>query len=107
MELPGHDHTTTEMSKVSRCLSEILPQPHDDEEEVIQRSETPETPDEDKVLMTRFMFKNIMAKALEDQKNLADVTSAEAVEMTFTKGVKHRSDMQTQPLHSSSMETEH
>ncbi len=58
-------------SKVSRRVSEILPHSH--EEEVIQRSETPETPDEDKVLMTRVMFKNIMAKSLEDRKNLADV----------------------------------
>ncbi len=91
------------MSKVSRCVSEILPQPHDDEEEVIQRSETPH---EDKVLMTRVMFKNIMAKALEDQKNLADVTSVEAIKVAFTKGVKHGSEMQIQPLHSSSMETE-
>ncbi len=55
--------------------------------------------------MTRVMFKNIMAKALEDQKNLADVTSTEATKVAYTKGVKHRSDMQTQLLHSSSMET--
>ncbi len=34
-----------------------------------------------------------MAKALEDQKNLADVTSAEAVKVVFTEGVKHRSEM--------------
>ncbi len=56
--------------------------------------------------MTRSMFKNIMAQALEDQKKLADVTSAEAVKAIFTKGVEHRSEMQTQLLHSSSMETE-
>ncbi len=52
------------------------------------------------------MFKNIIAKALEDLKNLADATSAQAVKVAFTEGVKHRSDMQIQPLHSSSMETE-
>ncbi len=46
-----------------------------------------------------------MAKALEDQKNLADVTNTEATKVAYTKGVKHRSDMQTQLLHSSSMET--
>ncbi len=84
----------------------FYPQPHDDEEEIIQGSEKPETLEEDMVLMTRVMFKNIMSKALEDQQNLADVTSAEAVKVSFMKGVKHRSDMQTHPLHSSSMETE-
>ncbi len=64
-ELPGHDNMTTVMSKVSCCVSEILPQPH--EEEVIQISDTPETPDEDKGSMTRVMFKNIMTKALVNQ----------------------------------------
>ncbi len=102
-ELLGHDHATTVMSKVSRCVFEILPQ---DEEEVIRGSETPETPEEEKVSMTRSMFKNIMAQALEDQKKLADVTSAEEVKAVFTKGVKHRSEMQTQAVHSSSMKTE-
>ncbi len=34
------------------------------------------------------------------------MTSAEAIKVAFTKGVKHGSEMQTQPLHSSSMETE-
>ncbi len=34
-----------------------------------------------------------MAKALEDHKNLADATSAEAVKVVFTEGVKHISDM--------------
>ncbi len=47
-----------------------------------------------------------MAKSLEDQKNLADVTSAEAIKATFTKGVKYRSEMQTQTIHSSPMDTE-
>ncbi len=47
-----------------------------------------------------------MVKALKDQKNLADVTSAEAIKVALMKGVKHISEMQTQPLHSSSMETE-
>ncbi len=33
------------------------------------------------------------------------MTSAEAINMAFTKVVKHGSNMQTQLLHSSSMET--
>ncbi len=56
--------------------------------------------------MTRVMFKNIMTKALEDQKSLADATSTEAIKVAFTEGVKHGSDMQAQTLHSSSMEPE-
>ncbi len=105
-ELPGHDHATTVMSKISCCVSEILPPTHIDEEEVVQRTETPETTDDDKVSMTRVMFKSIMTKAIEDQKTLANATSAEAVKVSFMKGVKHVSELPTQPLHSSSMEPE-
>ncbi len=47
-----------------------------------------------------------MAKVLEDQKNLVDATSAEAIKAAFTKGVKYRSEMQTQTIHSSPMDTE-
>ncbi len=58
-------------SKVSCHVSEILPQLHEDEEEVIPGSKTPETPEEEKLLMMRSMFKNIMAQALNYQKKLA------------------------------------
>ncbi len=33
-ELPGHDHASTMMSKVKPRMSDILPQPHENEEEV-------------------------------------------------------------------------
>ncbi len=55
------------MSKVAHHVSKMLPQPHDNEEEVRQRSEIPETPEDDKMSLTRVMFKDIMAKALEQQ----------------------------------------
>ncbi len=61
--------------------------------------------DEDKVSMTRVMFTSLMTRALEDQKNLADVTSTEAVKVVFNKGIKHRSERQTQPIHSSPIMT--
>ncbi len=32
-ELPGHDHASTMMSKVKHRLSELFPQPHENEEE--------------------------------------------------------------------------
>ncbi len=60
--------------------------------------------DEYKVSMIRAMFTSIMSKALEDQKNLADATCAEAVKVAFTEGIKHGSERQTQPIHSSPME---
>ncbi len=44
-----------------------------------------------------------MAKALEEQKNLADASSIEAVKAAFTEVVKHGSERQTQPTHSSTM----
>ncbi len=52
------------------------------------------------------MFTSLMTKYLEHQKNLADATSAQAVKVAFTKGVKHRSERQIQPIHSSPMELE-
>ncbi len=48
-ELPGHDPATTVMPKVTYRMSEILPQPHDDEEELRQRQDTLETQVDDKV----------------------------------------------------------
>ncbi len=89
------------MSKVSHRVAKIIPLSHEDKEEALQGSEIPDTLDEEKFSITRFKFKDIMVKVLEDQKNLADATSAEAIKAAFTKGVKHRSEMETQPLHSS------
>ncbi len=57
--------------------------------------------DEDKVSMTKLCL-----QAFEDQTNLADVTNAEAVKFAFTEGVKHGSEKQTHPIHSSHMELE-
>ncbi len=94
------------ISKVTHGVSEILHQPHDNEEDVRQRSEVPQTQDDDKVSMTRVMFKDIIAKAREEQKSLADANSQEAIKVAFTEGVKHASDLQTQPLHSLAMESE-
>ncbi len=47
-----------------------------------------------------------MSEALEDQKSLADATSAEAVKAAFTAGVQKGSELQMQPLHSSTLEQE-
>ncbi len=103
MELPSHDNAATVMLKVTHCLSKILHPLQTVEEEMVQRSETPVTPDDNNISMTRIMFKSIMTKTLEDQKNLADATSAE---VAFTEGVKKRSELQTQHLHSSTIEQE-
>ncbi len=43
------------------------------------------TPDDDKASVTRVIFKSIMTKALKEQKNLADVTSVEAVKVAFVE----------------------
>ncbi len=96
-ELPGHDlaATMTMMTKVKHCMSVI---PHENEEEIRQRH------DDDKVSMNRAMFTSLMAKALEDHTNLANATNGEAVKVAFTEGVKHGSERETQPIHSSPME---
>ncbi len=48
--LPGRGNARSAMSKVSRRVCEIMPLPHEDEEEVLQGSEIPETPEEEKFL---------------------------------------------------------
>ncbi len=53
----------------------MFPQPNENEEEARVRHKTPEHPDDENISMTPTMFKSIMAKALEDQKLLADKTS--------------------------------
>ncbi len=85
--LPAHGNARSTMSKVSHRVSEIMTLPHEDVEEAIQGSEIPETPEEEKFLMTRSKFKDIMTTALEDQ-------SAKAIKVVFTKGVKHGSEIQ-------------
>ncbi len=86
------------MSKVSHRVSEIMPLPHEDDEEALKGSEIPETAEEEKFLITRSKFKDKMTKVLEDQKNLVDAASAEGIKAAFTKGVKHGSEIQTQPM---------
>ncbi len=81
------------MPKVTDYVSEILHHLQTVEEEELQRAEIPVTPDDNKVCMTRVMFKNIMSKALEDQTILADATSAEAFKVAFTEGVKKGSEL--------------
>ncbi len=55
-QLPGHNSATTMMSKVKNHMSEIFPQTHENEEEVRRRHETPKTPDDENIHMTRSMF---------------------------------------------------
>ncbi len=59
------------------------------------------TPADDKVSMNMDVLDNIVAKTLEDEKRLANATSA-----SFTEGVKKGSELQMQPLHSSLIEQE-
>ncbi len=83
-ELPGHDHVHTMMSKVKHRVSEIYHHPHENEEDMRQRHEIPETPDDDKIVMTRTKFQNIMAKALDDQRILADKNTMQVAKVAFT-----------------------
>ncbi len=55
--------------------------------------------DEDKVSITSAMLMSLITKALGDKKNLTDMTSAQAVKVAFTEGIKHRSERQSHPLH--------
>ncbi len=90
------------MSKVRQRMSDILPHPPKNDEEIGQGQEKQQIPDKDKVAMTRIQFTSLIAKAVEDQKNLADATSAEVVKVVF----KHGSERHRQPSHSSPMEFE-
>ncbi len=82
-ELPGHDNVHTMMLKVKHWVSDILPQPHENEEKARRRYDEPESLDDEKISMTRTMFKSIMAKALEEQKVLADETSMQVAKVAF------------------------
>ncbi len=79
--------------------------PHENEEEARRRYDEPETPDNKKISMTR-MYKSIIAKALEEQKVLADETSMQVAKVAFTEGVKQSSERQEHPNHRSSVEME-
>ncbi len=57
-ELPGHNNKATVMPKVTYYVSELLHPVQTVEEEVVQRSETQVTPDDDTVCMTMVMFNN-------------------------------------------------
>ncbi len=85
-ELSGHDHAGTMMSKVKHRVSDILPQHHENEEEARQWYKTPETPDDEKISMTKSMFMSIMTKALEEQKILADENTMQVAKVAFTAG---------------------
>ncbi len=104
-ELPGHDNVAAAMPKVTYVVFAILHPLHSVEEDVIQTPETVVTLDDDKVIMTRVMFNDIMNKAIEDQKCMSAANSAEAVKVAYTEGVKKGCETQT-CLHSSTMEHE-
>ncbi len=82
-ELPGHDNVHTMMLKVKHRVSDILPQSHENDEEARWRYDEPETPDDEKISITKTMFKSIMAKALEEQKVLADETSTQVTKVVI------------------------
>ncbi len=63
------------------------------------RHVTPETPDDDKIVMTRAKFESIMAKALEDHKVLADENTTQVAKVAFTEGVKQGSEGLNKPNH--------
>ncbi len=65
------------MPKVTRRGSEIHHPLRPVEEEVVVRSGILVTPPDNKVSMTRDMLRDIIAKAVEDQKRLAEATSAD------------------------------
>ncbi len=83
-ELPGHDLVHMIMSKVKRRVSEIYHHPNESEDNMRRRHETPETPDNDKIVMTKTKFQSIMAKALEDQRVLADENTTQVATVAFT-----------------------
>ncbi len=92
------------MPKLTRRVSEIRQPLQLVEEDIEVRSKKPKTPANDNISMTRDMLKDIVANALEDQERLSDDTSAEAIKAVFTEVMKKGSELQVQPLHSSSIE---
>ncbi len=56
--------------------------------------------------ITRSKFSSFVAQALEQQIAINNQTSAEAVTLAYTEGLKHGSTKQADPLQSTSLEME-
>ena len=85
----GEDHVTGQMSKVGRQVSEFMPlSPIGDDEASKKQDEEPNTDYDDMVRMSRGQFEKIMETALDKQRDLANVTSAEAIKIAYNEGIR-------------------
>ncbi len=85
MELPGHGHGATMMSKVQHRMCDITINPIANDDNV------------------RNFY---VSQAHEQQIAIDNQTSAEAVKLAYAKGLKYGSNKQSDPLQSPSLETE-
>ncbi len=85
------------MSKVQHRMSDITRNPIANEDNVRNFYVPPETPEDDDMHMTKSKFSCLVAQALEQQIAIENQTSAEAVKLAYTEGLKHGSTKQTDP----------
>ncbi len=105
-ELPGHGHGVTMMSKVQHRMSDITTNPIVNEDNVRNFYVPPETPVDDDMHITRSKCLSLVAQALEQQIAIDNQSSAEAVKLAYTEGLKHGSTKQSDLLQSTSLEME-
>ncbi len=79
----------------SHVLSKIFP-PLQPVREEIEKDETTD----DNISLTRDMLRSIISNALEQQKRVVDATTAEAIKVDFSEGIKRVSDFLVNPLYS-------
>ncbi len=105
-ELPGHGHGVRMMSKVQHRMSDITTNPIANEVNVRNFYVPPETLVDNDMHITRSKYSSLVAQALEQQIAINNLTSAEAVKLPYTEGLKHGSTKQSDPLQSTSLEME-
>ncbi len=94
------------MSKVQHRMSDITTNPIANEDNVKHFYVPPETPVDDDMHITRSKFSSLVAQALEQQIAIDNQTSAKAVKLAYTEGLKHGSTKQPDLLQSTSLEME-
>ncbi len=94
------------MSKVQHRMSDITTNLIANEDNVRNFYVPPQTSVDDDMHITRSKLSSLVVHALEQQIAIDNQTSAEAVKLAYTKGLKHGSTIQSDPLQSTSLEME-
>ncbi len=105
-ELSDHGHRAMIMSKVQHRMSDITTNLITNEDNVRNFYVPLETQVDDDMHITRSKFSGLVALALEQQIAIDNQTSAKAVKLAYTEGLKYGSTKQSDLQQSTSLEME-